>query len=271
MRRLIIYSTLLVAFVVSYTNAFAWGRQAHAAIAYIAECNLTPEAKANIEKCIDGHSIVYYASWLDNHRKEHKEWDNRAHVAKYNVTTGKPVGKGYKNIKETLRLLKNYKSLPDSVLKVNIYFLVHTLGDFHCPGHVSYVDDNGKYVQTSSYPVKYLDEKKPRKYHQIWDSEMLATNLGDWGYIEYEEALDRISPEEKAEIQKGNIGEWMADCSRVARRIYSDVPEKPKGTPFEELSHVDKKLVNEYVDLACDQILKGGLRMAKVINDIFGE
>ena len=31
-------------------TAFGWGKSGHDAIAYIAECNLTPKAKKNIEK-----------------------------------------------------------------------------------------------------------------------------------------------------------------------------------------------------------------------------
>ena len=42
---------------------------AHDAIAYIAECNLTPKAKKTIEKIL-GHSIVYYATWMDEWRAE---------------------------------------------------------------------------------------------------------------------------------------------------------------------------------------------------------
>lgn len=44
------------------------GKIGHDAIAYIAECNLTPKAKKNIEKYLGGRSIVYYASWMDQVR-----------------------------------------------------------------------------------------------------------------------------------------------------------------------------------------------------------
>ena len=39
-------------------SAFAWGKSGHDAIAYIAERHLTPKAKKNIEKYLDGRSIV---------------------------------------------------------------------------------------------------------------------------------------------------------------------------------------------------------------------
>ena len=118
MKRII--TTLALVFIVGSSNlCFGWGRDAHAAIAYIAERHLTPTAKANIEKCIDGNSIVYYASWLDNHRAEHKSWSKLAHVAHYNVDTCDPIGRPYKQMKETINKLKKYQELPDSALKVS--------------------------------------------------------------------------------------------------------------------------------------------------------
>ena len=57
----------------------AWDRTRHDAIAYIAECNLTPRAKRNIARYLD-HSIVYYASWMDKYR-DTPEFRNVEHVS----------------------------------------------------------------------------------------------------------------------------------------------------------------------------------------------
>ena len=46
---------LLTAMLLCYCGtAFGWGKSGHDAIAYIAECNLTPKAKKNIEKYLGG-------------------------------------------------------------------------------------------------------------------------------------------------------------------------------------------------------------------------
>lgn len=59
--------TLLAAMAVTTSLAsFGWGQKGHDTVAYIAECNLTPAAKAAAEELLDGKSIVYYANWLDN-------------------------------------------------------------------------------------------------------------------------------------------------------------------------------------------------------------
>ena len=47
------------------TRALAWGPKGHDVVAYIAECNLTPEAAEKIDKILGGASMVYWANWLD--------------------------------------------------------------------------------------------------------------------------------------------------------------------------------------------------------------
>ena len=41
------------------TKALAWGQKGHDVVAYIAECNLTPEAAEKIDKILGGASMVY--------------------------------------------------------------------------------------------------------------------------------------------------------------------------------------------------------------------
>ena len=44
------------------TKALAWGQKGHDVVAYIAECNLTPEAAEKIDKILGGASMVYWAN-----------------------------------------------------------------------------------------------------------------------------------------------------------------------------------------------------------------
>ncbi len=268
----------LVCIVGSSSLCFGWGRDAHAAIAYIAERHLTPTAKANIEKCIDGRSIVYYASWLDNHRAENKSWGKLAHVAHYDIATCEPIGKPYKYMKSTINKLKKYRELPDSTVKVSIYHLVHSLGDYHCPGHVAYYDCSGekpKRLITSSYDI-YLKPKKTRmSYHKLWDSGIVQMGQPGWGYMDWGHALDSsVSQEYIDSVTAGSLKDWMKDIATRTQqeyKIYERAPYKDSLCADDELSVVDADMMNDYYEIAAKQILIGGLRMAKIINDIFGE
>lgn len=274
----IITTLALVCIVGSSSLCFGWGRDAHAAIAYIAERHLTPTAKANIEKCIDGRSIVYYASWLDNHRAENKSWGKLAHVAHYDIATCEPIGKPYKYMKSTINKLKKYRELPDSTVKVSIYHLVHSLGDYHCPGHVAYYDCSGekpKRLITSSYDI-YLKPKKTRmNYHKLWDSGIVQMGQPGWGYMDWGHALDSsVSQEYIDSVTAGSLKDWMKDIATRTQqeyKIYERAPYKDSLCADDELSVVDADMMNDYYEIAAKQILIGGLRMAKIINDIFGE
>ena len=55
---------------IAASSAVAWDSRGHSTVAYLAERHLTPRAKANIERYINGKSIVYYASWMDYNRTD---------------------------------------------------------------------------------------------------------------------------------------------------------------------------------------------------------
>ena len=80
MKRLAI-SILSIFFMLECTSLFAWGPMGHDVVAAIAEQNLTRKAKKNIEKLLDGHSIVFYSSWMDNIQNS-PYWKNGYDVTK---------------------------------------------------------------------------------------------------------------------------------------------------------------------------------------------
>ena len=61
---------VIIAMVLITVPSFGWGRRVHAAIAYIAEQNLTPKAKKTVDEILEGKTMSYYASWLDYYRAE---------------------------------------------------------------------------------------------------------------------------------------------------------------------------------------------------------
>lgn len=264
--RVIILSALLSLFIGG--NAWGWGRDVHATITYIAERHLTPEAKANIEACIDGRSIVYYASWMDNFREESKQW---RHSAYYYVETGKPAGTAYPELSTTIKKLGNYKSLSDKELKERIYHLVHALGDFHCPGHTYSQNEDRSWKLNSHYDVVFVDGKV-MSYHKIWDTNLIRYLHPSFGYMDFAHSLDcNISQEYIDRVTAGGLYEWLCDTYQCSKYIYDVMKKMPKGTPKEELSRMTLDQVQEFNTLADEQILKAGLRMAKVINEAFGK
>ena len=90
--------------------------------------------------------------------------------------------------------------------------------------------------------------------------------------MDFAHAIDSgISQQDIDRITSGTLEDWLYDALAQSRRIYTDAPQKPEGTPESELSVVDRDLMNDFSELACDQVLKAGLRMAKIINELFGK
>ena len=71
MRRLVVVVlTMVVAL-----EAMAWGGLGHRTVAEIAERNLTPKAKANIDKYTGGVSLASLSTWMDSKKKPKREND----------------------------------------------------------------------------------------------------------------------------------------------------------------------------------------------------
>ncbi len=150
-------------------SASAWNKVGHDAIAYIAECHLTPKAKANIERYLDGYSIVYYASWLDKVRLQ----PAYKHTYKWHGSTVTPEGKYMRRtsgnwdavmaLDQTISQLQDHRNMTDSAVAVGIKILVHVIGDMHCPAHVSFQDH-------PQGPFKFKLRGEEFLFHSYWDA-----------------------------------------------------------------------------------------------------
>lgn len=119
-------------------TAFGWGKTGHDAIAYIAECNLTPRAKKNIGKYLDGRSIVYYASWMDAVRatkpyRATSKWHGFDADAECRYVPRMAEGDAVLGIEDAMEKLGDYRSRDDSTVRVAIYCLVHLVGGHALP------------------------------------------------------------------------------------------------------------------------------------------
>ena len=120
---------LLVAIVATISTAKGWGGYGHSCAAYIAEQHLTPEAKAKCEHYLQ-HSFVFYASWMDQWRHIEPFTDSNAwHVIyvdeNWKLDTSKKKYAEYQS-QRIWNELKNYKNLPDSLVRQNLIYLIHS-------------------------------------------------------------------------------------------------------------------------------------------------
>ena len=238
---------------------WAWSQKGHDATAYIAEQHLTPAALDSVTNLFDGKSIVYWANWLDNasHTPQYaysKTWHYK------NIDDGVPYEKAKLNpngdvvtaIREQIAILSDPVSNRDQkVLALKI--LVHCMGDLHQPMHMGHASDLGG----NKVKVRYFG--RDSNLHSIWDGSLM-NSAHNWSYSEWQQQLDRLTPEQQQAVIAGNIDTWAAETYAIADRIYDYFPEG-KNVSYNE--------VNAWAPVIEQQILAGGLRLAEVLNAIF--
>ena len=250
-------------FLLCSNTAFGWGRLGHDAVAYIAECHLTTKAKKNIEKYLD-HSIVYFASWMDDWRKQPgyeftSVWHGAA-VDEHFKYVASPDGDAVSALNDAIATLANYKSESDSTVIVNLKYIIHLMGDMHCPVHVRRSDIEGFRI----FLTDPFGSQRRYTYHSVWDTQIFERR-NRWHYMEYAHQLDRCSKKEIQAICTGSIQDWFEQNARETKDIYALV--KP-GRKLDKAATTT--FLNRAQPIAERQVLMAGYRLAKVLNELFG-
>jgi len=262
MKKFILFTLLtLISF-----SGFSWGRLGHDVSARIAEKYLTPKAKKNIAKYIDGKTIGFYSSYMDymgyvNKLGYSNMWhDHTVPVDKdfnYSPESFEPVGDAEYAVEVAVEKMKDgaYKNLPDSLVNLYIKHLVHFLPDSHCPSHLIYN------FRSTNYLVKV--GKKEVLFHGIWDAFPDTYGMHAWGVTDYCEYLTYgLTKEQKQAIEKGTTRDWVHQSAADCIKAYDIVREGDSLT--------DTDCCNGTA-LADEQLLKGGIRLAYILNMIFGK
>lgn len=241
-------------------SAYSWGRAGHEAIAKIAEENLTPRAKRTIEAYLGGHSIVYFAKWMDDVRNTPAyHFSDTWHTApvdaecNYDQANVKPEkGSAIYGLELAIENLKDYRHKDDSTVAVNIKYILHLVGDMHCPAHIKYAGINMK------YDVKLNGQKY--YVHHVWDTHVIAqTRI--WSSTEWAFQLDRMTRAQKREIAAGTPRDWLHDAAEYCRIQFEIAP--PDATLSQDFLNAATPIVER-------EILYAGYRMAALLNQIFG-
>lgn len=254
----------LITFTIVFSSlySFGWGQKGHDTVAYIAECHLSPDAKAAAEQLLDGKSIVYYANWMDNasHTPEYaytKTWHYK------NVDAGQSYESAPQNengdIVEALEqqiLILGDRTKTKEERALALKMIVHFLGDLHQPMHLGHATDLGG----NRWMVRYF--KNPKNLHSIWDSS-LVESAHKWSYTEWQQQIDRASEEDISEILKSdNPNVWAQETLGIAQKVYDSTPQD---------TNIEYNYIAEWTPVIERQLLKGGLRLAYILNRQLGE
>lgn len=253
-------SILIAALAATSVMAYGWGQKGHDTVACIAENHLTPEAKSMIDSLLDGRSIIYWSNWLDNasHTPEYaytKTWHYRnidADETYWNARRN-PKGDVVTALNEQILLLGDTtKSKDERALALKI--VVHLAGDIHQPMHLGHLSDLGG----NKWVVKHFNS--PRNLHSEWDSAILE-NGHKWSYSEWQQQIDRATPEQQSEILNSMLPEdWGLESYKIAKEIYETTPQN---------TNIEYNYIAKWTPVIEKQLLRGGLRLAAILNAAF--
>lgn len=250
---------LTIVCALGFLNASAWSQKGHDVTAYIAEKHLTPATKAAVDSILEGKSMVYWANWLDNasHQPEMaytKTWHYKNIDANvdYDQSPLNEKGDVIRAIENQVKILSDSSTTPEQAA-LAMKILVHCMGDMHQPMHMGHLSDLGG----NKTKVKFFN--RDTNLHSIWDSSLVESGH-KWSYTEWQDQIDRTTAEEEAQILSGTVNDWGKETYEIAGRCYKY---------FQPGSNVMYDQVATWTPVIEQQLLRGGLRLAHVLNTIY--
>lgn len=240
-------------------QSFGWGKTGHRVVGQIAEWNLNKKALRTIAKILGPESIAMTANWMDEIRSD-RAYD---YAYTWHFLTARE-GKGYQpEIQEKggdayaimLQLIDELKNKPLSLTKKqeNLKMLVHIVGDLHQPLHVGTGEDKGG----NEVEVSYFGQKT--NLHTVWDTKIIDRQK--LSYTELAAHLNRRANKDMIEdLQAATYATWLKEAVSLRSVVY-DLPESKRLSY--QYDYVSFPVIE-------DRLLAGGIRLAGILNDIYG-
>ena len=236
-----------------------WGQIGHYTTGYVALQYLSPEARQAVESVLGGESFVAGTVYMDDVRSD-DDYDSYGDWHWVTIPDGMTYEEAEKNPNgdiiygiETLTAELKAGGLSPELEREKLKFLIHLIGDIHMPLHVGTGDDmGGNQVRVSWF-------RESSNLHRVWDSNMIESR--QMSASELAESLGSPDAAMIAEWQSMNPREWAYESMTYREDVY-DIPEDARlGYEYRyENFHIVQK-----------RLLQAGVRIAGVLNEIYGE
>lgn len=248
----------LITFLAGNANNPDWGQTGHRTIGKIAENYLEAKTKREISKILDGQSLALVSTFGDDIKSDKRYKDfyswhyvNMPFGVKYEDSEKNPNGDLVTGIEKCKSVILDKNASKDDKA-FYLKLLVHFIGDLHQPMHVGRAEDKGG----NTIQVQWFNDGT--NLHSVWDSKMIDSF--QMTYTEMAANADKISKEQVKYLQQGTIADWANETQTFAIKAYAS-------------TEVGEKLSYNYMyenfGLVRSQLQKGGIRLAKVLNDLF--
>jgi hypothetical protein len=250
-------------FCIPFTS-MAWGKTGHRIVGQIAESYLSPKAKLAIKAILGNETLAIASNWpdfikADSAYKEYSAWhyvdcpDSLDSQQFKNYLLHDTATDAYTKLNYIIKELKK-KNLSKEKKIFYLRFLIHIVGDIHQPFHVGNKSDLG------ANKIKVMWFKEPTNLHAVWDDKLI--DFQQLSYTEYTNAINFTTPSQRAKWQNTPIVDWFTESHQAAVSLYNEITETDQ-----KLGYVYNY---DHIETLNNQLLKGGVRLAGLLNDIFG-
>lgn len=242
---------------------FAWGTEGHHIAGEIAARHLNKKAQKKIAAILGDESIAIASNWADFIRSDTAykyldSWhyiDIKDSLDKNGIElylkgdTGTDV---YTKITYLAAQLKN-KILPQDTKRMYLKLLIHFVEDVNQPMHTIETEKGGN-------GIKVLWFNDASNLHRVWDSDLIL--FQQLSYTEYANAIDHASKDQLQKWQNQPLGEWIGESYEIAKSLVAEIKQ-----PNQKLSF---RYNFDHLSTVNEQLLKSGIHLAQVLNNIFG-
>jgi hypothetical protein len=280
MRRLVVMFSLVVACaaVARPARVLAWGVEGHRLVARIALSQMTPAAKDAVNRLLGAEDFVTISTWADEVRSKRPETYNWHFVdipygeKKYDAARDCPRSeKGDCIIAELVRAEQTMRdhARSDDDRREALKFFIHFMGDLHQPLHaIDNHDKGGNDVHAAIEGHPPASGRNNPNLHAAWDSVLPDQR----GLAEPAYAVWLIDAVDVHPLPAGRTDyvAWALESHRLAEESVYVYPGFHVGGPGAEVVQLDAAYQMKAHDVIDLQLERAGVRLARILNSIFG-
>jgi len=242
--------------------AGAWGVLGHRIVGQVADYYLNAKTRKAVQQILGTESMAMAANWADFIKSDTSynylsNWHyvnlaaNLSKTAVFNFLD-QPEINIYTKTNEMIAILKNPKSTATQK-KFALRMIIHLVGDMHQPMHTARKDDLGG----NKILLTWFGEKS--NLHRVWDESLI--DFQQLSFTEYTKAINHPTNQQFINWQKASLKDCIFESYAICNRIY--------GAGIKNDDKLGYKYNFDWIGTVNEQLLKGGIRLAKILNDIY--
>lgn len=278
------------------SSAYAWWETGHRTTARIAANHLTPAARTQVAHLLDvpntsdsvADALSAASTWADETKSETKTgpW----HFIDLTLEDGRqdmPDRCQNDNCAPArIRIFAaqlhsevsnaHATNLPSTALDA-LRYVVHLVGDIHQPLHTISDADLGGNCELLDPPID-----SAKNLHALWDGGILSEMNTDDRVLtaDLEKQIQKLTNTERGAILQGDQDDWVWESHVLAEHVVYQrlhiplepilFPQSCKDAPeaiTEFKAQIDQSYLNDMKPVIRRQLLKAGLRLARLLND----